>query len=241
MSFLNLRKFKSLFFIFILVSGNTVWANTTRSISVTGKCSVDVPPDRSSVTFVSTFTEKQSQTAAKKATDTYESIRQELQKMGLKELELQTTSYNISEQFDYSGKKPSSTGFQASMGLQVSTSDMKRMGEVLALTQKFNIQRTENFNSYLSDKLVKSSVEGCLAQATQNAKEKAEKIAGSVSAKVGELMTLSEGSVHQPRPPMMMAAAYSEMQDMSKSVSVPTIENRAQTISVEVHAQFALK
>jgi uncharacterized protein len=238
MSFFNKNYF--FFFLISIVAGSS-FANTTRSISVTGKCSVDVPPDRTTVTFVSTFTEKQSQTAAKKATDTYESVRQDLQKMGLKDLELQTTNFNISEQFDYSGKKPSSIGFQASMGLMVSTSDMKRMGEVLALSQKYNIQRTENFSSYLSDKLMKASVEGCLAQATQNAKEKADKIAGSVSAKVGELISLSEGSVNQPRPPMMMAESYSVAHDMAKSVSVPTIENRSQTISVEVHAQFALK
>lgn len=227
-------------FSFSFLFVNQIFANTTRSISVTGKCSVEVPPDRTSVTFVSTFTEKQSQNAAKKATDTYESIRQELQKMNLRDLELQTTSFNISEQFDYSGKKPVSNGFQASMGLLVATSDMKRMGEVLAISQKYNVQRTENFNSYLSAKIVKTSVEGCLAQATQNAKEKAEKIAGSVSAKVGDLITLSEGSVQQPRS--MMEESFTAMRsDMAKSVSIPVIENRAQTISVEVHAQFALK
>ncbi|MFN9068006.1 MAG: SIMPL domain-containing protein, partial [Bdellovibrionales bacterium] len=118
---------------------------------VNGQCEVEVAPDRAAITLVAQFTEKQSQLASKISAEIYEKLRAEIQKLNLKDLELQTTESFIQELFDYSVvSKRTSLGFQSSLGLRVSTSEINRLGEDIALSQKLQINRTENLSTFIS-------------------------------------------------------------------------------------------
>jgi uncharacterized protein YggE len=234
---------KPVFFILVYCLLNQSAFGATRSISVNGQCEVEVPADRAAVTLVAQFTDKQSQTASKRSAEIYEKLRSEVQKLNLKDIELQTTESQLQEQFDYSiTSKRTSLGFQASMGLRISTSEIKRIGEVIALSQKLQIQRTENLNTYLSSEKAKSTRENCLVVAVKNAKEKAQKMAEALKTKLGEPILIQEGASTRPIPmPYYEAAAMEDSSVRGMSKVTPSVESKAQTISVDVLVQFSLK
>lgn len=230
-------------YLMILIFSLNLFANNnSKTISVTGQCEQKVLPDRGSVNLVAQVTDKQSTVASKKTAEIYEKLKIAVQKLNLKDLELQTTESNIQEQFDYSVGKRSSLGFQATMGLQVSTSEFSRLGEVMGLTQQLTIQRAENLRTYLSDEKTKLVREECLVVAVKNAKEKARKMAEALQSKLGEPLTISEGvgSMNPPQP-FYEARAMSDAVESSYSKTAPTIEAKSMKISVDVQVQFSLK
>jgi uncharacterized protein YggE len=216
---------------------------TSRSISVNGQCEVEVASDRAAITLVAQFTDKQSQVASKKSAEIYEKIRAEVQKLNLKDLEMQTTESYLQELFDYSiASKRSSLGFQSSLGLRISTSEIKRIGEVIALSQKLQIHRTENLSTYLSSEKAKLTRENCLVTAVKNAKEKAQKMAQALQSQLGEPILIQEGGSTRPTPmPYFETVASDDSNARSMSKVTPTVEAKSQTLSVEVLVQFALK
>lgn len=202
-----------------------------------------VQPDRGSVTLVAQFVNKSGQIASKKAMETYEQIRKAVQQLKLKNLELQTSEYNMHEESDYVNNRQVLRGYRASLGLQVSTSEINRLGEVAALTSKFEINRVEGLQTFLSEEKTKETQEACLVEAVGNAHDKAEKMAGAASAKVGEVVSIVEGSSSdnsEPPPPGRMMMANAKMMD-AQAEGAPGLESKSSVISVNVNVKFALK
>jgi uncharacterized protein len=211
-----------------------------RTISVNGQCIKKVAPDRGTVTLVAQFIDKNATVSSRKAMQTYEKIREAVQKMNLKDLELQTSEYSVHEAFEYRKDKQISTGMQASLGLQITTSDITRLGEVAALSSQFEINRVENLSTFLSPERSKVSRESCLVEAIKNAREKAEKMAQSAMAKIGDVQLIDENPKDSVEP-LRFAAMGSDSGAEAKSKISPTIESKPETISVNVAVTFRLK
>lgn len=226
---------------FLFLTSISAFAST-RLISVNGQCMTNVYSDRGTLTLVSQFTEKNASIASKKTVENYEKIRTAVQKLNLKDLELKTSEYNVQELFDYVSNKRISKGMQASMGLQVTTSDIARLGEVVALGSQVEINRVSNLSTFVSPEKMKISRENCLIDAIKNARDKAEKMAKSAGAKVGEAQLIEETSGHDsPSPMYMMADMATEAGAMGKSVTAPRVESQAAPLTVNVLVKFSLK
>lgn len=230
------------FLLLFLFSLNAQAATEGRIISVSGNCIKKVAPDRGMVTLVAQFNDKSAGVASKKAMETYEKIRLAVEKMKLKDLELQTSEYSVQEIFDYQANKRTSKGMQASLGLQVVTSEISRLGDVAALSAQFEINRVENLSTFLSAEKAKASRESCLVEAIKNAREKAEKMAQSAQAKVGEVQLIDEN----PDSPQSnsfrgeMAMGDYSAKAVSNQIS-PSIQSKPELISVNVSVKFGLK
>lgn len=224
---------------FLAISSHA--AVTERTITVSGKCLRKVSPDRGTVTLVAEFTEKTSALASKKAMETYEGLRKAIVKMNLKDVEMQTSEYNVQEVYDYENNKRVSRGMKASLGLQVSTSEISRLGDLIALSSKFEINRVENLSTYLSRELTKTSEEACLTDAVKNARDKAEKMGVAAQAKIGEVQLIEENPRSgEPSPMPMMDVAAEASSARSKSLA-PGIESKPETVAVSILVRFALK
>lgn len=226
------------FFTLILLFSSAAFAE--RVVSVSGECIKNVSPDRGTVTLVAQFTEKTSTVASRKAMETYEKIRNAVQRMNLKDLELQTSEYSVQEVFDYVNGNRVSRGTQAALGLQVVTSEISRLGDVAALSSQHQINRVESLSTFLSPEKTKETREACLVEAVQNAKAKAEKMANSLSAKLGEVQLIDENPQTAPTPRWAnMMSAKSAESDSARIA--PRIESKPETINVNVLVKFALR
>lgn len=225
----------------IVLCAFQTFAASERSISVSGQCLSKITPDRGSVTLVAEFTDKNPSVASKKAQALYENMRTEVRKLDLKDLELETADYSVGEDIEWQNNKKISRGYKATMGLQVVTSEIPRLGEILQKVTSLGIQRAQNLNLFISAKKNKEAHESCLTEAIKNAKQKAEKMAEAANAKIGNVVSLSE-QIQSNNPGLYMPRAQMSYADASGGAeSATTIEAKSQTISVSVSAVFALQ
>jgi uncharacterized protein YggE len=210
-----------------------------REVSTSGSCNRTATPDRGQVTMTAQVRDNDLQVAARKANEAYERAVTEVKKLDLENLELRTVEYSLNEVREWEKDRMVSMGFQARIGLRVSTSSIQKLGQVLAIAARLELKDVSGLETYLSPEKKKKEHFACLQEAAEDARSKAAKLAESLGARLGEVLKITE-SVEEPRPPvrplMAMARAANE-----GAPAGPTIEAGQQEIAVTVQASFGLR
>ncbi|MFP5492609.1 MAG: SIMPL domain-containing protein [Bacteriovoracia bacterium] len=212
----------------------------TRTVNVQGRCEIKVTPDRASLELKMEKTLSDPAAAVNEVTKKIEAARAEIKKMNLAHLELRTTHFQVSPHREWENNKNVFKGHRASMGLEVITSDIAKLGGVMAMAAKQGLNGTDGFRPFLSLEKSRTEYLKCLDVASQDALKKAQQLAKSLDAKVGEVESISESApvIHRPQP------MYSAMMDgaaMEKSVAAPTIDVGEETFSTTLQVSFKLK
>ena len=121
------------------------------------------------------------------------------------------------------------------------TSEITKLGDVMAKASALGINNTNNYRTFLS--LEKSQAEylKCLDIASVDALKKADRLATKLSAKLGEVESILEGQaqLEAPAPRMMMEAAMAKSD--GAGMASPSIEVGNQVYSTTVRYVFKLK
>lgn len=214
-----------------------------RSIAVSGQCLRSVVPDRGSIVVTIDNQDKNVQVATKKTTDAYETLKKAIQKIALKDVELQTSEYNVQEIREWEKDKSVFKGFRARMGLEVTTSEIARLGEVIATASNQKITDVGALRSFLSDEKNRQEREACLEEAISHAQVKASKMAKAAGAKLGRVLQLKEeGASMTPVPPPYEPRRMMKSSLMESSIAdaAPRIDSSTQKLSLSVEALYAL-
>ena len=216
-------------------------ATLDRKVSVAGECTLEVEPDRGSVTVVAEHTAPDAKSAIKKATEQHEKLRSELKRSKLKGLELSTSEYTVQEQFQWENNKQVSKGFTCRIGLKVVTPEIPALGEVLSLASDAGIRNTQGLHTYLSDQKMLDEKKKCLESAAKNAREKAEQLVKALGGKLGPVIQIQERGAAMPGPmPIVAEAMAFADKGMARSAS-PTIEGARQNLRLEVDVSFSIE
>jgi uncharacterized protein YggE len=216
-------------------------ATVDRRVSVAGECTLEVEPDRGTVTLVAENTAPDAKSAIKKATEQHEKLRSELKRSKLKGLELSTSEYSVQEQFQWENNRQVSKGFTCRIGLKVITPEIPALGEVLSLAGDAGIRNTQGLQTYLSDQKMLEEKKKCLEGAAKNAREKAEHLVKTLGSKLGAVIQIQERGSAMPGPmPMVAEAMAFADKGMVRSAS-PTIEGARQNLRLEVDVSFAIE
>jgi uncharacterized protein YggE len=212
-----------------------------RTVSVSGQCLRTTFPDRGSLNIVPEFQDADIKLATRKATESYERIKKEVQALKLANLEIQTSEYSVNQQFDYVKGKSISRGYRARMGLLVITSETARLGEVIAIAAKNNVKDVGALTTFLSDEKSRDEREACLEEAIQHASAKAARMAKAAGARLGKIISLNEegGGIVSPPPPMAMRANL--MQKEMSEDQAPSVDTASQKIQLSVNAVYFLE
>ena len=227
-------------FVTSIVQAQAAQVREERQVTVSGVCKRSVIPDRGAITVASEFRDPDLKAASRKAQDAYEHTRTQIQKLGLEDLQMRTSEYSVIQVREWEKNKMVSKGFQARMGLEVTSSQVGRMGEVIALAAREGLQDVGNLRSYLSESKLLQEQTACLEEAAKNARTKAEHLASALGVKVGLVVSINENGMPNSLPPqrpmekMMMRAEES-------SRSSPEIETGREDLSVTVQVVFALQ
>lgn len=217
-------------------------SQTQRSVSVMGTCLRSAPPDRASITVTAQAVDKDIQKAAKSATESYESFKKSVQKLKLKDLEISTSEYNLQELREWQKDRQVSKGFQSRMGMNIKTSEISRIGEVIALASRQGLRDVGDLRMFLSEEKRKTEHEACLVEAIQNAQAKAEIMAKAASAKLGRVHYVSEnGDLDAPRPRPVPFAKTMSADMASIEMAPPSIDAGPMSLSVQVSVSYALE
>ncbi len=230
----------------LIVSGLVAFASSAsaidRTVNVSGQCLRTTIPDRGSLNIVPEFQDADIKVATRKATESYEKIKKEVQALKLANLELQTSEYSVNQQFDYIKGKSVSQGYRARMGLNVITSETARLGEVIAIASKNNVKDVGALSTFLSDEKSRDEREACLEEAIQHASAKAARMAKAAGARLGKIVSLNEegGGIVAPPPPIAFRSM--NMKAMAdESQSAPSVDTATQKIQLSVNAVYFLE
>lgn len=229
---------KSLFAILLGLSLNG-WA--IRTVAVSGKCEIKVTPDRGSVHLRMEKTTNSVKTSVDEVTQKINQVRDSITKLKLKDIELSTTQFNVGPHHEWQNNKNVFKGYKAAQGLEVVTSEISRLAEVMSAAAKSGITGTENFKTFLSLKKSQAEFLNCLDVASDDAHKKADRLAKKLGAKLGEVETIveSQPQIHNPGPIMMMegSMAKSALQD----IEAPQIDVADHTYSTSIRVTYILK
>ena len=228
-----------MFFCALMYLPNLMAANVT----VSGVCQKKVTPDRIAVVITAQHTAKDPSVASEKVNAQYEKLKGAVKKLKLNDLELETSTYSVSPDWDYSVQnKPTLKGYTAQMGLRIETSELQRMGEILALAADLDFANINTPQTSLSIPLFETETQNCLAIAVKQAEQKARKMADAIGMQINNLLNLQENSGNTI--PMMQENSMLMAGDVVNARSAfkaPQIEIRSEIISASVMAQYELK
>ncbi len=230
---------KLVIFLFLLLPISIMASDKMKSVKVFGECSKKLQTDRGSITVTVTNSNTDIKKATWETNDKYNKFKALIVAMDLKDKEIETTAYNVFEKKEWVKDKYVSKGFTAEAGLKISTSEISRLGEVIATANKLQIENIGALNSFVSKTLQTKEYTNCLSIASKNALEKAKQLASTLNATVGDVIFINEyaGSNDRPHPQPRHQAKMM----MMESAPSPDIVGASLDFELKVDVEFELK
>ncbi len=226
-----------------------VASSDSSGIFVGGQCLRKVLQDRGAVTVVSTAVYSTPKEASTKVIEAHEKVKEAVKALNLPDFAPETEAYSVEEEREYKSDKWIKKGFRATMATRFETSDITRLGEIIGTASSAGAERVGNLGTFVSPEKIKAEREACLETATQNAVAKAARLAAGGGVKVGALLQVTEnmgygsralgqGGPGGSRGLRAMAALGLEG---DADVPTPSVQAKAEDVSVEVTARFAVR
>ena len=176
----------------LLILSPVLFASETEGVQVQGSCQMKVIPDRGTVSFTTENQTKDQQEAVKKTNSQMNDLKEKIQKLKLADIEFKTTNYSVYPVREYEKDHYVDKGTKASMTLEVTTSEIPRLGEAMVEASKAGIQNVGSMVTFLS--LEKSQAEylKCLDVASNDARKKADQLAKKLGFKIGDVLNVIE-------------------------------------------------
>jgi uncharacterized protein YggE len=180
--------------IFIGLSASAASADDKVSgISATGTCVRKISVDRASISLANTSLQPSPGRAMQEATREHEKLRAALKNLNLPGAVFETDDVQVREDREWVGKKMVSRGYLARIGISVETSDIAKIGDVIAVAGKHSVKDIGELTTFVSKEKYKAEYEDCLENAARNAKDKAQKLAKGAGVKIGKVIDITEG------------------------------------------------
>lgn len=228
--------------VFILLSILTISAcsqadEPKRLVTVSGQCIKQVQPDKMKVQLNIVHLDKNASVASAKTHDLNNKLNKKIKSLDLKDLELNTTNYNLHEKHQWKNNSQVSLGFEATLGLEVSTSQKNRIGEIIKIANEYGVANIGSLTSYISTTQRQQLERECLKIAGADAKEKAIQLVQNLGAKVGDLISIQESGTSAPSPMPIMRPM---MKMQRAEMSAPDINTKDHEFVLSITAQFEI-
>jgi uncharacterized protein YggE len=207
-------------------------------IKVQGNCEMKVIPDRGMITFAAENQSKDQREAVKRTNEQINQLKDEIKELKLADLELKNTGYMVYPIREWEKDKMVEKGFRAGLTLEVTTSDIPRIGEAMIKASKTGITNVGQLQTFLSLEKSQKEYLKCLDVAAEDARNKANQLGRKLGFKVGEVISLNEvPNIQRPVYPVMERSYMKSTAD-----SAPTqIEAGTTQYSTNIQVTFSIK
>jgi uncharacterized protein YggE len=207
------------------------------SIRVTDEATVTVKPDQAEINIGVVTQAPTAQVAAAENARKQDTVISELRKILGAGADIKTISYSLNPSYRYpkDGGQPTIAGFNASNIVQVKTSNLAQVGNVIDLATGSGANNIQALRFTLKDETVARTQ--ALREASTKARAKAEAIASALGLRIQRILHVEEGgSTIRPMPMMEMNSAIAGMRQQAPTpVESGSIDVRATiTLTVEV-------
>jgi uncharacterized protein YggE len=213
--------------------------NATRILSVNGSASVTSAPD---VAYVSIGVHSESEEAADavaKNNSQVAAIVESLKALGVAEVDIQTSGFNIYPQDEWSPEgERTGTRFIVDNTVRVTVREIDAIGDILGKAVEAGANNIYGIQFDLEDK--SELVAEARQQAVENAREQAEELAGAAGVSLGDIQSINYYS-SVPAPIYDNKVAYGVGgAAMAESAAVPVSPGQL-TISADVSLTFEIR
>ncbi len=215
-----------------------------RTITVNGECLTTVKKDKVAITLRVTTVAPTSAESMRLATAQVAEITKRLENQPV---EMQTTQFNSYEKTEWNREEQKSVtlGIETTIAVEVSANDIEQIENVLNEFAGMPNVFSENLRMFTSPAVMKPVLEECLGVATQNARERANALAGGDGKKAGKMLSVAYGrsindSVYSTTN-LMRGAKMAVMEAASAMDTGGTIVAKDTEVSVTVSAVFEIK
>jgi uncharacterized protein YggE len=188
-------------------------------IRVEGSSTFEVDPDEAEVYVRVQTEEPTAKRAQEENARLMSSVKSALKRSGISESDMETTNYNLWPQQEWNPEtqKYEKTTYMVQHLLKITTKDVTGVGDILDVAVKNGANGLDRIDFKLSDKRREDVNSEALAQASGNAREKAEAISQSLGVRLGKLSGVSESNVNYNYYPRAMYAMAESVVGAAKS------------------------
>ncbi len=206
----------------------------TELFTVTGEGKATALPDIAQINLGITVNAPTVSAAQSQANSVVNKISSDLKKLGVGDKDIQTTSYNLRPDYDYTGGNQKVKGYVADINLLVKARQFDKINQIIDAATTNGSNQVGGL-SFILDDATREKVEGDARKiAIAKAKQKASQIAAESGITLGRIINVSEGSNPGIRPMPLMGAAKS-----ANTVSEPTqIQPGSSEITVSVTLSY---
>ncbi len=224
----------SIAFVYFNKSGGTT---NQQTITASGTSTITAVPDEASVYIRIDTLEKTTEESKNKNTQLSDSVINSVKKLNIQQ-NIETTSYNIYPEYDWSNNKQELKGYRTTTTLKVSTKYFDDLGAIVDTAVKAGATGIDSINFELSKDKQNEYKRDALAKATEDAKLKAEAIANGLGAKLGKLSSVTESSFNYIPYPIFRGGG--DVVAAEKAVST-NIEPQNLDITASVNVVYQIK
>ncbi len=182
-----------------VVNATQAEAQNLKTITVNGDHSVFAAPDKVELFFSIETTSNNAQDAQQKNAQLEAAVKSAVKvAAGLQDRDIETVSYNVYPEYDWSSGIQSLKDYRATHQLKVELRTLSLAGKVIDAAVQAGANRVDSVQFGLTEATQKSLSEQELQLAAANARQKAEKIAAGLNAKIIGIKSASEGSSYTP-------------------------------------------
>jgi uncharacterized protein YggE len=213
-------------------------AGAANTVTVNGDATVTSPPDEA-VIVLTVENDGATAPAAMDATSTQSNqLLAKLKNVGIEDAAIQTSSVTLYpvRTYDPTTGKETLTGYRAQNSVKVTLKDAPTVAKVLAAGVETGVTQVSGPDWRLRED--SQAVNDALKQAVAHARVKADTLAAAAGASIGEVISISEGSVQVPVPIYNLRAGAAT--DSGK-VSEPSVSSGTLDVTATVTITYSLK
>ncbi len=162
------------------------------TFDVSGDSKITTVPDKAVVSLGITVNESTVKSAQDKANKIINDINSELGKLGIEKKDIKTDNYSLYPNYDYGNGAQRITGYNVNANLSVSISDFAKLNQAVDAATSVGANQVGGINFTLSDDKKKDVENEARKEAIENAKSKAQELAGLAGMKLGKIVNVYE-------------------------------------------------
>jgi len=234
--------FFALLFVFSKWGPSINFSTTSQSkgepFIVTGEGKVYVTPDIAKITVGVQETGTSLKTVQDSVNKKSQALTGAIKKLGIKDEDIKTTSYNLYPQYDYQTSARRIMGYQVSTTYEVTIRDFDKINEVITSATSVGANMEGSINFEINDVTEKEKLQEARELAVSEAKEKAEGLASSAGITLGRIINISENqNSNYPQPLYATGKGVS----LDAEISQPAIEAGQTEINVTISLSYEVR
>ncbi|MEK6835955.1 MAG: SIMPL domain-containing protein [Nanoarchaeota archaeon] len=178
----------------ILVAGFLIYTNLTKektTISVSGQSTIEALADEASVYIGIDTLEKTAEDSKNKNAEISENVLNALKNINIDEKNIETSSYNIYPEYDYSNNRQELKGYRTLNVLKVKTQDFSKIGKIVDASIDAGANTIQSINFELSQEKQNQVKTEAISEASEDAHIKAQATAQGLNAKLGKVKSVT--------------------------------------------------